>query len=178
MQTQKFEVLYDFLDRAVKSKKYPENTAISVKTALKLFEKELSEEESNSVDEFKKNIEHIYSRVFSKNKNFSAGSLATYKSRVLKVVNDYQKYGIEPAKMASWSPKITIRSKRKLPNAHSKDDQDIQIAKEEANLTQIGFNRIELSLRSDCKCTIVVPVDMTAIECSKIKAVLDSLSLK
>jgi|SRR3989344_283233 len=176
MQTQKIETLYDFLERAVKSKKYLENTAISLKTALKLFEKELSEEERNSVDEFKKNIDHIYSRVFSNNKNFSAGSLATYKSRVLKVVNDYQKYGIDPTKMANWSPKITIRSKRKLSSAYN-EDQGIQIAKEGANITQVGMNRIELSLRPDSKCVIVVPMDMTSTECLKIKAVLDSLSL-
>lgn len=176
MQTQKVEILYDFLDRAVKSKKYPENTAISLKTALKLFEKELSEEEHNSIDEFKKNINHVYSRVFSKNKNFSAGSLVTYKSRVLKIINDYQKYGIDPTKMANWSPKITIRSKRKLSS--TKEDQDIQTTKEEANITQVGMNRIELSLRPDSKCIIIVPMDMTSTECLKIKAVLDSLSLK
>jgi len=108
----KFTELYDFIDRAIKSRNYPENTGISLKTALKLFEKELNEEERNSISEFSKNIEQIYSSVCSKAKNFSAGSLATYKSRVIKVLTDYEKYGIDPTKMSGW-PKKTISTRTK-----------------------------------------------------------------
>lgn len=116
----KFQDLYDFIDRAVKSRKYPNNTGMSIKTALKLFETELNDEERNSIDEFRKNLEQIYQNVFSKNKDFTASSLATYKSRVLKVLADYEKYGVEPAKMASWSPKMIIRSKKQ--SAHPTGD--------------------------------------------------------
>ena len=108
----KFTDLYDFIDRAIKSRKYPDNTGMALKTSLKLFETELNEEERSSVDEFRKNIEQIYQNVFLKNKNFSAGSLATYKSRVLKVLSDYEKYGVDPTKMSNWSPKVVIRSKK------------------------------------------------------------------
>lgn len=108
----KFKDLYDFIDRAIKSRKYPENTGISLKTALKLFENELKEQELNSIDEFRKNIDQIYQSVFVKNKNFSAGSLATYKSRVIKTLNDYEKYGVDATKMANWTPKIITRSKK------------------------------------------------------------------
>lgn len=107
-----FQSLYDFIDRAIKSRKYPENTGMSLKSALKLFEAELNEEENNSVDEFSKHLEQIYQSVFSKNKNFSAASLATYKSRVGKVLADYKKYGMDPIKMVSWLPKIIKRSKK------------------------------------------------------------------
>lgn len=108
----KFKDLYDFIDRAVKSRKYPDNTGMAFKTALKLFETELKEEERNSIDEFSKNVEQIYQGVFSKNKNFSAGSLATYKSRIIKILSDYEKYGVDPTKMANWSPKVIKRSKK------------------------------------------------------------------
>lgn len=125
MNTFKFETLYDFLNKAVKSRKYAESNASGLRVALKLFEAELNEEELNSLDVFKKNIEQIYQNVFSKNKNFSAGSLATYKSRVLKVVNDYEKYGQDATKMANWFPKIITRVKKTSSSTkNSKDSKE------------------------------------------------------
>lgn len=108
----KFQDLYDFVDRAIRSRKYPENTGMALKTALKLFEAVLTEEERNSISEVEKNLGQIYQSVFSKNKNFSSDSLATYKSRVSKVISDYKKYGTDPAKMANWSPKLIKRFKK------------------------------------------------------------------
>jgi len=108
----KFEELYDFINRAINNRNYAGNTGISLKTALRLFEKEINDEEKNSIDKFHKNIEQIYHSVCSKNKNFSAGSLATYKSRVIKVVTDYEKYGADPTKMSSWTKKAVSHSKR------------------------------------------------------------------
>lgn len=108
-----FKDLYEFVNSAVKSRKYPESTAQTLRAALKLYEQELNEEEQGSIDSFRKNIDQIAQAVFGKNKlKFSATSLATYKSRVLKVVNDYEKYGTDPTKMASWSPKLVARAKR------------------------------------------------------------------
>ena len=62
------------------------------------------------MDQFKKNLNQIYQSVSSKNgKNISAGSLVTYKSRIIKIFNDFEKYGIDPTKMANWNPKVVIR---------------------------------------------------------------------
>lgn len=108
----KFQELYEFIDRAVKSRKYPDNSGMAFKTALRLFEADLKEEERNSIAEFSKNIDQIYQSVASKNKNFSASSLATYKSRISKVLTDYEKYGVDPTKMANWSVKVITRSKK------------------------------------------------------------------
>ena len=116
----KFQDLYDFVDKAIRSRKYPDNTGATLKTALKLFDAELNEEERNSIDEFSKNIEQIYQGVFSKNKNFTASSLAVYKSRVLKVIADYKKYGVDATKMAGWSPKIVARSKKQFTISNEK----------------------------------------------------------
>lgn len=116
----KFNELYDFIDRAIKSRKYPENTGMSLKAALKLFDKELNDEEHASVDEFRKNINQIYQNVFTKSKDFTAASLATYKSRVIKVLNDYERYGVDPTKMANWSPKIVVHSKKQAPFTEEK----------------------------------------------------------
>ena len=116
----KFQELYDFVDRAIRSRKYPDNTGMSLKTALKLFEVELNEDERNSINEFRKNLEQVYQSVFAKNKHFSAGSLATYKSRVAKVLADYEKYGTDPTKMANWSPKMIRRSKKSITSTNPK----------------------------------------------------------
>ena len=68
--------LYDFIERAVKSRKYPENTAQGLKAALKLFDAVLNDEERQSLDTFKQNLEQIYHSVSSKNgKDFNASTL-------------------------------------------------------------------------------------------------------
>lgn len=56
----KYKDLYEFVDRAVKSRKYPENTGYGLRAALKLFEGAVNEEESASLDKFKENLEQIY----------------------------------------------------------------------------------------------------------------------
>ncbi|MEK7096319.1 MAG: hypothetical protein AAB896_03460 [Patescibacteria group bacterium] len=105
--------LYEFIDGAVRSRKYPVNTGHSLRAALKIFELELNEEERASAEKFQENIEQIYLNVFNKNKNrFSAISLATYKSRIIKLLNDYDQYGRDPNKMVNWTPKIIQRSLR------------------------------------------------------------------
>src|SRR3990167_6790009 len=109
--------VYNFIDSAIKSRKYPENTGIALKTALRLFEAELSEEEKLSADLIKSNINQIYNAVYNRNKTgFSVGSLATYKSRVSKALADFETYGIDPAKMASWQPKTISRRKQPKGN--------------------------------------------------------------
>lgn len=101
-----FQALSTFIDSAVRSRKYPEGTGVALKVALNLFESELNEEERESLDVFKGNFDQIYRSVCQKNSTrFSMGSLATYKSRIQRVLQDYDKYGIDPTKMANWSPK-------------------------------------------------------------------------
>lgn len=170
---QNIQKLYEFIERAIKSRKYPENTAQGLKAALKLFDDVLNDEERQSLDTFKKNIEQIYHSVSTKNgKNFNASTLAVYKSRVSKLLNDYEKYGIDPTKMASWIPKIINRSpKKQKVNTQNEDPADIN----EANQTTVAMFKMELPLRPGVKSMITVPPDMTSAECSRIKAILDSL---
>ena len=105
----KFQQLFDFIDAAVKNRKYPESTAQGLKAALKIFQEQLNEDEANSLDKFKENLDQIYQSVVAKNPNFNFSSLATYKSRVNKVLGDYELYGIDPTKMVNWKPKLIIR---------------------------------------------------------------------
>lgn len=107
--TTKFESLYEFIDRAVKNRKYPTSTSHGLKAALRLFEAELNDDERVSLDKVKENIDQIYHSVSVKNKNMAASSLASYKVRLAKVIRDFEKYGIDPTKMNNWSVKPVLR---------------------------------------------------------------------
>jgi site-specific recombinase XerD len=173
-----FADLIEFVNRATKSRKYPENTSQGLRAALKLFEVELNDEERKSLDEFDKNLEQIYRTVSSKNGlKYTAASLAVYKSRIKKVISDFKAYGLDPSKMANWSPKIVVRSKRGSGN----DTKMLKGAEtpEVLGAGNIdGMHRIELSLRPNTKFTVIVPMDITSGETAAIKAVLDSLVKK
>jgi len=175
--TQGIQGLYDFIERATKSRKYPENTAQGLKAALKLFDAVLNEEERKSLDTFKNNIEQIYHSVSSKNgKNFNASTLAVYKSRISKLLSDYGKYGVDPTKMASWAPKVINRSPRKQRPATS--TESMSEIKDLLPITALGMHKIELALRPGVKSVIIVPTDMTDTEGAIIKGVLESLVTK
>jgi hypothetical protein len=175
----KFEDLYDFIDRATRSRKYPEATAHTLRAALKLYEPELNDEERGSVDEFEKNFEQITQSVFSKAKNrFSASSLATYRSRAQKVLQDFSQYS-DPIKMNSWSPKVISRMKKKDSVASKEAGSSTESrsgvgARSNENIPE-NTHRIELALRPDAKFIVEVPRDLKATEADTIKAILTSL---
>lgn len=174
-----FQDIYDFIDRAVKNRNYPSNTALGLKAALRLFEEEINDEERASHDKFKTNIDKIYKNISIKNKNVTASSLSTYKSRVMKVLNDFEKYGIDPTKMANWSTKITVRPK-KVTNKVSSQDTPLHdnLLSVSAPSHSNNVHRIELSLRPDTKFVILVPMDIKKSECDILKGMLDSLCIK
>lgn len=172
--------IYEFIDRAERSRKYPVSTAQGLKAAVKIFESELNEEERGSLDTFKQNIEQIYQSVFSKNKNLTASSLATYKSRVLKVIADYEKYGIDPTKMSNWTPKVVTRTKRSEKKAEV-PDSSAGMASNGTGAGEVavpdGMHKIELSLRPNTKFVLIVPHDLKKTEVATINTILGSLAV-
>ena len=125
----KFKDLYEFIDFAKGNRKYPENTANGLKSALKIFEKELNLDEINSVDLIEDNIEEIFINVVGKHKDKSIGSLNTYKARLLKVINDYQRYGINPSKYRAGVTKIykAVKHEHVRKDITDKKEDKIQI---------------------------------------------------
>lgn len=104
------ERLYEFIDRALKNRKYLPNVATNFRTPIRLIEKELSNEENHSLEVFVKNLDAVFGLIYSKSNNtLSASSLETYKKRILQVVSDYEKYGKDASAMASWDRKIVVR---------------------------------------------------------------------
>lgn len=169
--------LYDFIDTAHRNRKYPLNTAQGLRAAVKLFDAELNDEERKSVDTVKNSLEQIYQSIFTKNK-MTASSLTTYKSRFLKVINDYEKYGTDPTKMTNWNPKIIVRAKRtaEKPTEKQNDNQERDDSDNGYNdVIPTNMHKIELALRVDAKFVLIIPRDLKLTEVNTLNAILTSL---
>ena len=174
----KFSDLYDFIEFAKGNRKYPENTANGLKSALKIFEKELNLDELSSVDLVEDNIEEIFINTVTTNKDKNIGSLNTYKARVLKVIKDYQKYGIDPSKMQGWNTKLHkvshIKSSKKDISDKHQDRHQIALS-DHTNTPVENIHKISLSFNSG-NAQIQVPKNINQKEASIIKDILDSLT--
>jgi len=173
----KFQELYDFIDHATHSRKYPTNTGHGLKAALKLFEPELKDDERNSLQKFKENFDSIYQEVFRKNKNFSAGSLATYKYRVIKLLGDYERYGVDPTKMANWNPKVVSRGVRGSVATNKTVTQDVEPIRGLVPVPSADAQRMEYPLSAG-SIVITLPKEVTAADMKKIKTLLDLVEVK
>lgn len=107
--------LLDFITAAERSRKYPPSTASNHRSPLRLIQSELTEEENNSLVIFKNHLDQVFDIIYSKNKSeMSASSIEVYKKRVRSLIADYEKYGTEPSKMASWDRQIITRKHNKV----------------------------------------------------------------
>lgn len=170
----KVKDLYDFIDRAARSHKYPDATAWNLKNAIKKFEPILTEEESGSIQRFKENLDPLIQKLFSRDKNISASSLTTYKSRAAKAIADFEKYGSDATKMSNWTVKTVIRARREKKT--SEHNLALPQTAAEDSLSSLGMARFDLPLRADKKIVLIVPTDITSQEREIIKGLLDSLN--
>jgi site-specific recombinase XerD len=169
----KFISLYDFIDFARANRKYPDSTANNLKSALKIFQKELNAEELKSIDMVQESIEEIFRSLVIANKEKSIISLNSYKARLLKVIKDYRKYGKEPGKMQNWSTKEK-KSTGVLIKEDKTDKKKISLSNF-INDSVENLHKIDLSLTSG-RAQITVPKNIKPSEIKTIKNILDSLS--
>jgi hypothetical protein len=180
---QKFTYLYDFIDFAKANRKYPENTANNLKSALKIFEKELNPEELKSINMVEESVEEIFRSVTIANKNKSIISLNTYKARLLKVINDYKRYGADPSKIQKWVPRLRQglggqeKTKKSMPLPDKTDKEKIDLSTR-INTPVENMHKIELSLESGSKAFLSIPKNMKRPDAEIIKSVIDSLTQK
>lgn len=172
---EKFTNLYDFIDFARVNRKYPENTANNLKSALKIFEKELNAEELKSIDMVEDSIGEIFRSLAIANKDKSIVSLNTYKARLLKVIKDYKKYGADPSKIQNWVSKTRIASGQKHPK--DKPDKNKINLSNRINSPVDNSHKIELSL-SGGTAQVLIPKDINEKDAQIIKSVIDSLVVK
>jgi len=167
-----FSSLYDFIDVAKANRKYPANTANNLKSALKIFENELNQDELKSIRMIEDSIEEIFRSVVMANKQKSIVSLNTYKARLLKVITDYKKYGADPAEMRNWTVK-TKKSTGVLINRDKTDKENINLS-ESIHKPVDNFHKIEFSLENGDKATILMPRSADKKDIETIKSLLDS----
>lgn len=165
--------LLDFIEAAEKSRKYPKNTASARRSAVRFFEEGLNEQEKESLETLKKNLEQISQNIFNKNKSsMNVKSLLTYKNRFTALIKDYEKYGINPAMMANWNRplrKISVRGEKPKENTA----RDVRVR--ESDHADIEISRFELPLGPGVKAIILVPSDITKNEVNKVRKYIDFL---
>ena len=169
------ETLTEFLQVAENSRKYPSNTASAYRTALKLFEVELKDEERNSVEKFRENLSSIYASVFNKNKtNYSTASLDVYRRRVSKLIGDYFSYGMDPLKMNNWKPALRsfTGSKPKNENGKQKVGATQNFESEGEEVTN-GKGRIEWPFNVGRKAILILPEDLTEDEARTLQQLIN-----
>ncbi len=175
-----YKELIEFVDNAVRNRKYSSGAAEGLRAALRLFESELNTEEKGSITKFEENIDAIYANVVSKNKSrLSIESLNTYKARVQRVLTHYRSYGVDPTKMSQWNPQRRVMSQVKRESKSTTEAKAKQGSDNEIMLPPVdNSHKIELSLRPDAKCVLIVPRDLRTAEANIIKGLVDSLVAK
>ena len=168
----KFINLYDFVDFARANRKYKDSTANNLKSALKIFEKELNAKELESIHMVEESIGEIFRSLVIAHKDKSIVSLNTYKARLLKIIKDYKKYGVDPAKMQRW----VTKEKKSTGLLIKKDKSDIKKITLSNVIHAPVDNCHKISLCLDYGCVeISIPKNISLQDAKTIKAVIDSL---
>lgn len=175
MEKQKENVidsLNDFINRAVKSRKYRSSTASALRVALRFFGEELNEEEQASLEVLENNLDQIADSIFQKKgTNYTQGSINTYKARIKKVISAYKEHG-KSSNWSNWNPETRVRLK--------KDSPERKTAVADTGSKTIPFSenyhRIELALRpGEAKFIVSIPKDMNSSEYNTLASILKTL---
>lgn len=170
-----FKDLYEFIDIAERNRKYAPNTAHGRRAALRIFEKELHPEEISSLELVANNLDDIYRNVVSRNKDaFSLSSLSTYKSRFLKVLDEYQRYGSDPDLLQSWQ--VRLRNTHRTPKDKVLDKVKDTPSSKVSNTTHSPVYNLEISLQNGGKFLLESPGVISPKEADTIKRLIDALS--
>ena len=167
--------LYSFIDRAQRDRKYLPNTATSLRSPLRLIDPELTEDEKNSLEKLVSNLDQIFHIIFSKNSKISAASIETYKSRINRLISDYEKYGKDPSKMAGWNPEVTPRKGSGGREKLEKRNVNKETHSPMEDFLEPEQNKVELSLGPGKKAIIITPREMDKKEYAQLQAYIEFL---
>lgn len=190
------ELLQDFVDKAVRNYKYPKSTGANLRSSLKIVEEVLQEDESQSLDVLKQRLDDVINRVDVKYPNrYTADTLMVYKSRVLKVIKDYEQYGQDAKSMAGWATRQKKQSPSSKPSISSQSVRPKQSSVIEAEeiFRNVASNQpllipssnarqgakmenIDLPLQGDRGVTIYYPADLKVQEAEKIANILKGIA--
>jgi hypothetical protein len=166
------KTLNEFVEMALRNRKYANNSAYGYKAALRVFNEELSPEERESFDLFKNRFDQIFTNIVAKKqKDFNISSLQVYKFRVLKVLGDYEKYGVDPSKMAGWVGNVKkVHISKDKGGTVLPQDRGVQVVDIPVVDSSLDYNRHEISLRPSKRIVVIYPSDFTLKEAKSIKS--------
>lgn len=172
--------LFEFIDRAERNRKYLPNTANNYRTPLKIIEGELSDEERSSVDLIKEHLDQILHFVYSKNPDkWSASSIEEYKRRLRRLIVDFEIYGNDPAKLASWSkPIVTRKSKADKPQLGYKIKDRNEIMSGFSNVQEVSSLTKHEEVLSKGKAVIFTPSELDHNDINVLRAYINYLEIK
>lgn len=162
--------LYTFIETAEKNRKYLGATPANMQTSLRFIENELTEEEKNSVELIEKNLEQIFTSLYSKHRSkLSASSLEIYKRRIRNLIKDFRNYGKDPAKMASWTRKVIIRKgkEKEIDDKNQDDWSGSTFVPQNSNMQSADINL------TNGKGKIIVPRELTIDDVRRLKSQID-----
>ncbi|MDP3982861.1 MAG: hypothetical protein Q8Q65_02165 [bacterium] len=167
-----FKELYSFIERAEKNRKIATNTAYGLKAAAKLFDENLTDEEQHSIELVKERLDAIYSTLYQRNKEkMEHGTLEVYKRRISKLIDDFEKYGIEPSAFTSWSSQAKAPRKKKNKLSHDLDKNKTP----ESPISYPDSVRNEIPLQNNRKAVISIPQDFNKEDARRIKVYAEYL---
>jgi hypothetical protein len=162
--------IYEFIDSAAHSRKYLPNTASALKTATRLFESELTDEEKQSVELIQQNLSNIHRAVFEKNKTkYTASSLDVYRKRVSKVIKDYLAYGVDPSKMHGWNPTTRKPVERRQQKSALDKSLDQNHSADKEHQPDPDSVKIEWPFSNTRKAIILLPDNLSQEEAEVLK---------
>lgn len=163
--------LYEFIDLAQKNRKYPANTAHGRRAALKLFETVLHADELESIELIEDRMGEIFLSLISRYKEkFSVQSLNTYKGRFLKVIQDYKKYGVNPATIANWEAKP-----RKYKDRPKDSNKDISLSNLSLPVHR-HVHKIKITLTDGQEGALELPQKITKEDASILAKIIGALA--
>ncbi len=187
--------LIQFAEKAERNYKYKPASAGSLITAAKVFNTVMLEDERQSTEVIRAKLDEMVNRVDIKYpKKYSNDSLITYKTRMLRLLGDFERYGTSAQAMASWSPaQIKRTAGKKAVQSASKPSKtamqeivsDDVIAETFAVAEATPPNHLNggnfvadlhLPLSGDRTVVIYYPKDLSEAEADKIGLVLKSVA--
>lgn len=174
--------LRDFIATAEKNRKYAPGTAVGRKAALSLFDKELNENERESIELLEQHLPQIYNTVFQKYKTkMATSSLQTYKKRMESLLREYKQFA-DPAEFHSWNPSTrntSGRAKQAASKAATSTTQNVVV--HHSSGTEVGLEngteRFEIVIGDGRKGILIFPANRSETDVAKLQKLVDFLKL-
>lgn len=182
----KIEDLIHFVAKAGDMGKYPASSAQSITAALKIANSQLQPGEELDTTAVEQHVDDLLARYVNTQAQAPRDtSLQSYRSRILRAVSDFGRYGARPIDMPSSSRR---GSAKKRPAGSSQDDASGHRRKgrpasdgarrgSDQNTFPHELVTYAFPLRQDVQITISLPTDFREREVERVKAWVQTLAL-